>query len=198
MIDDKIHSEHVVRLLARLRSGDRSALAELTPLVYRELHALATTYMRRERRDHTLQATALVNEAFARLVHGPVEFADERHFVAVSARLMRHILVDYAKARVRVKRGGVDAVRVPLENLEPLTRGGIDVIEIDDALSKLEEHHPTAAKAMELHYFGGLTLEQTAQQLDVSQSTLGREIRFARAWLISRLKLSASSRPPSH
>ena len=178
-------------LLKQWQDGDRNALAELMPIVYRELHSLAQRYMRRERRGHTLQATALVNEAFMRLGSSePRAFADHSHFYLVAARLMRHILLDHAKARARKKRGGGGLVMVDSDEAEIPTPGGLDMIEVDDGLRQLEKHSPKAAQALELHYFGGMTAEETAAVLGISIATVNREMRFARAWLMRHMNLS--------
>jgi RNA polymerase sigma factor (TIGR02999 family) len=181
--------EHVRNLLDRWQGGDRSALEELTPLVYRELYKLASKYMRQERSGHTLQATALVNEAFLRLGNRGVSFADGSHFYGVAAKLMRHILVDHAKARIAQKRGG-GAHRESDTNAEKelATMGGIDLEEVDDALTKLGAENAAAANAMELHYFAGMNTEETAKILGVSVSTVGRDLRFAKAWLLHQLQ----------
>src|SRR5215831_4491816 len=187
---DLLHDDdHVRHLLDRWQAGDRSALEELTPLVYRELYRLASKYMRQERSGHTLQATALVNEAFLRLGSRDVSFADGAHFYGVAAKLMRHILVDHAKARIAQKRGG-GTIRESETNAEKelSTMGGIDLEEIDDALTKLGEENAAAAHAMELHYFAGMNTEETARILGVSVSTVGRDLRFAKAWLLHQLQ----------
>ena len=186
MEQDTIGDAKLLRLLDQWHAGDRNALAELTPIVYRELHRLASNYMRHERPGHTLQATALVNEAFMRFGRAPMSFADGGHFYGVAAKLMRHILVDHAKARVRKKRGG-GAVQIAGDVEQIATMGGLDIIEIDDALDKLATIHYEAARAVELHYFGGMTAEETATVLGVSVSTVGRDIRFARAWLLRQI-----------
>lgn len=186
MEQDTIGDAKLLRLLDQWHAGDRNALAELTPIVYRELHRLASNYMRHERPGHTLQATALVNEAFMRFGRTPMSFADGGHFYGVAAKLMRHILVDHAKARVRKKRGG-GAVQVAGDIEQISTMGGLDIIEIDEALEKLSAIHYEAARAVELHYFGGMTAEETAAVLGVSVSTVGRDIRFARAWLLRQI-----------
>jgi len=189
MEEDTARNERLRHLLELWHAGDRNALAELTPIVYRELHRLASSYMRRERPGHTLQATALVNEAFMRIGRVPMSFADSAHFYGVAAKLMRHILVDHAKARVRVKRGG-GAIQVDSDSGEVdeiATMGGLDIIEIDDALEKLAALHYEAARAVELHYFGGMTADETATTLGVSVSTITRDLRFAKAWLLTQI-----------
>jgi RNA polymerase sigma-70 factor (ECF subfamily) len=187
MDEDTADDTRLLSLLDQWYAGDRNALAELTPIVYRELHRLATNYMRRERPGHTLQATALVNEAFMRFGRTPMSFADGGHFYGVAAKLMRHILVDHAKARVRVKRGGT-MMQVDSDVDEIATMGGLDVIEIDDALEKLSALNYEAARSVELHYFGGMTAEETATALGVSVSTVGRDLRFAKAWLLKQIR----------
>ena len=191
--EESFRDERICALLDRWQDGDRAALAELTPLVYRELHKLATRYMRGERNGHTLQATALVNEAFMRLGNRAVSFSDGSHFYGVAAKLMRHILVDHAKSRLSQKRGA-GAVRESSEDVEAelTTMGGIDLAEIDEALTKLAKENAAAANAMELHYFAGMTAEETAEVMRVSVSTVGRDLRFAKAWLLNQLRAKNS------
>src|SRR5262245_27032678 len=162
--DPSGREQPVTRLLSAWRSGDSHALERLTPLIYEELRDRARRYMRRERPGHTLQATAVVHEAFVRLVDMNVSWHDRAHFFAVAARLMRRILVDHAKSRVRAKRGG-SAITNSLEELGdmdvgPATAGDIDVLEIDDALERLAMHNARLAETVELHYFGGLTYQE--------------------------------------
>ncbi len=180
---------HVTRLLERWRAGDQGAFEELAPLVYSELRRLATKYMRAERQGHTLQATALVNEAFMRLGGRSAPFADAAHFYGHTARLMRHILVDHAKSKL-TKRRGSGAQRDREAEIDQLlsSTGGLDLVEIDDALAKLALENAEAANAMELHYFGGLTFEETAEVLQISVATVTRDLRFARAWLLRQLQ----------
>lgn len=191
MEEDTLRTERIMRLLRQWRAGDRNALAELTPLVYRELHRLATSYMRRERKGHTLQATALVNEAFARLVRGSIPFDDAKHFYGVTAKLMRHILVDHAKGRNRRKRNGGDSsYEASLPEVEITGVVDIDLLELEDALRLLERQNKDTAEMVELYYFGGLTVPQVAAALDVSESTVERNLRFAKAWLLKELRTS--------
>lgn len=183
----------VTRLLSAWRSGDARALDRLTPLVYDELRELAHRYMRRERPGHTLQATAVVHEAFVRLVGVDIPWQDRGHFYAVAARLMRRILVDHAKARHRVKRGGpVTLVSVDVYEADadyPIaTQGEIDVLEIDEALERLAEQDPRLANAVELHYFGGLTYQETAKTLGISEATVHRDLRLAKAWILKQIR----------
>jgi RNA polymerase sigma factor (TIGR02999 family) len=175
------------QLLSDWRSGEPQALDRLTPIVYDELRRLAHKYMRRERGSHTLQATAVVHEAYLRLIDADVSWQGSAHFFAVAARLMRHILVDHAKARSREKRYGT-AKQVPLDTVEVSARDmGYDVIDLDNALERLATLEPRHAQAIELHYFGGLTYEQIADLMKSSPATVHRELRLARAWLISEL-----------
>jgi RNA polymerase sigma factor (TIGR02999 family) len=187
----------VTRLLSAWRSGDARALERLTPLVYDELRELARRYMRRERPNHTLQATAVVHEAFVRLVGMNVPWQDRGHFYAVAARLMRRILVDHAKARHRVKRGGpvtVISVDVYKEDTDhvPATPGQIDVLEIDEALERLAAQDERLANAVELHYFGGLTYSETAKALGISEATVHRDLRLAKAWILNQVRADSS------
>ncbi len=182
----------VTRLLGAWRGGDPSALQDLTPLVYDELKTLARRYMRRERAGHTLQATAVVHEAFVRLVGMDVPWQDRMHFFAVAARLMRRILVDHAKGRQRTKRGGTHTV-VSLGvsgdgGPGAASAGEIDVLEIDDALERLARRDPRLAQIVELHYFAGLTYQETALALDISEATVHRDLRLAKAWILSQIR----------
>ena len=187
----------VTRLLSAWRSGDARALERLTPLVYDELRELARRYMRRERPNHTLQATAVVHEAFVRLVGMNVPWQDRGHFYAVAARLMRRILVDHAKARHRVKRGGpvtivsVDVYKEDTDHV-PATPGQIDVLEIDEALERLATQDERLANAVELHYFGGLTYSETAKALGISEATVHRDLRLAKAWILNQVRADSS------
>ncbi len=180
--------ESVTQLLGDWRSGSKEALDKLTPLVYDELRRLAHRYMRSERPDHTLQATAVVNEAFARLVDIEISWQDRAHFFAVAARLMRRILVDYAKAHRRLKRGG-GATTLALEDVAP---GGVeasaDLVELNEALERLAEFDERKCEIVELHYFGGLTYDETAEALGISAATVHRELRMAKAWLQNELQ----------
>lgn len=181
--------EPITELLAKWRSGDDAALERLTPLVYGELKRLAERLFRGESAGHTLQPTALVNEAFEALVRMDVPWQDRTHFYALSARLMRRILVNHANARRASKRGGAD-LRVTLnEEVGPRT-GGPDeeILALDAALSELASVDLRRAEVVELHYFGGLTYPQIATALDLSASTVHEHLRSAKAWLFQRLK----------
>jgi RNA polymerase sigma factor (TIGR02999 family) len=161
-------------------------LERLTPLVYEELRRLARNYMRAERGSHTLQATAVVHEAFLRLIQGNVALQDRAHFFALASRLMRRVLVDHAKSRGRQKRG------VPQD--EPLQQqdsvppvAGFDIISLDDALEGLKQMEPRLARVIDLHYFAGLTYDQIAAESGASAATVHRDIRLARAWLMQEI-----------
>ncbi len=178
----------VTQLLGAWRSGDRSALDELTPIVYEELRRLARRYMKSERPAHTLQATGLVHEAFSRLAESDVPWQDRAHFFAVAARQMRHILIDYAKARRRDKRGG-GAVHTSLD--EGRAGGDIgraDLLEVDDALERLAAVDARKADVLVLHYFGGLSYDEIAAAIDISAATVHRDLRLAKAWLNHELR----------
>ncbi|HZX24485.1 MAG TPA: sigma-70 family RNA polymerase sigma factor [Woeseiaceae bacterium] len=182
-------SEEITGLLQAWRSGDDSALERLAPFVYDELHRLAGRYMRAEREGHTLQATALVNEAFVRLAGSGIDYQDRKHFFVVAARLMRRVLVDHARARNREKRGD-GALNVTLTGTAGVDDTALElpIIALDEALTSLADSDPRSAKALELVYFGGLSVEEAAQALEVSQSTAYEDVRFARAWVRKALR----------
>ena len=177
----------VTRLLGAWRaSGDEEALNRLVPLVYDELHALAARRLRTERPDHTLQATALVHEAYARLIESDVDIQDRSHFLALAATAMRRILVDYARARGRSKRGGHFA-RVTLgDDITPGATRPDDFLALDDAIRRLAERDERKAKVLDLHFFGGLTYAEIAATLAVSEATVDRDLRMAKAWIATR------------
>ena len=183
----------VTRLLESLRGGDRDALDALFPLVYDELRRLARRQLARERPGHTLDSVALVNEAYLKLVDGDgVRLANRAHFFAVSARAMRAILVDHARARNAAKRGG-GGVPVPLDEVaELLSDEQAEHLEaLDDGLARLGEVNAEATRVVECLYFGGLTLEETAAALDMSVATVRRRWSFAKAWLGRALRADA-------
>ena len=186
-------SHEVTRLLRAWSDGDQAALARLAPLVEAELHKLAGTYLRRERQGHTLQTTALVNEAYLRLIDAQnIAWQDRAHFLAVSARIMRHILVDHARARRYQKRGG-DAVRVVLdEALIVSNEPAHDFVALDDALEALAKFDDRKSRVIELRFFGGLTVEETASVLKVSPDTVMRDWRLAKVWLQREIRAAAS------
>ena len=187
----------VTRLLSAWRSGDSRALERLTPLIYEELRNRARRYMRRERPGHTLQATAVVHEAFVKLVEMNVSWQDRAHFFSVAARQMRRILVDHARARVRSKRGGTTETNSLDEfqtlDLGPMTSGEIDVLEIDEALERLAGHNSRLAEIVELHYFGGLTYQELSETLKISEATVDRDLRLAKAWVLSQIRPQRAS-----
>jgi RNA polymerase sigma factor (TIGR02999 family) len=193
-------SAEITRLLKAWGRGDSAALDRLTPLVYQRLHRMARAYMRNERAGHTLQATALINEAFVRLVDArDVDWADRAHFFAVCARVMRRILVDAARSRAAIKRGGdVDRVEhsTPI-NLDDVPSRDIDmsaqVCALDEALNRLARIDTRRAQVIELRFFGGLSVEETGEVLHVSRQTVIRDWKLARAWLARELSPSSST-----
>jgi RNA polymerase sigma factor (TIGR02999 family) len=175
----------VSRLLRAWNGGDRKALDDLLPLVYDELHRQAHRFLRRERRNHTLQTTALINEAYLRLVEqNRVNWQNREHFFAISANLMRRILVNYANARQREKRGG-SAERVDFDESILIVddKTGVDLLSLDEALTRLGKIDKQQEQIVELRYFSGLTIEETAEALDVSPATIKRDWRMTKAWL---------------
>ncbi len=180
--------QQVTQLLKAMVSGDETAGADLLPLVYAELHRLARSYMRRERPDHTLQATALINEAYMRLAHAEVDWNSREHFIGVAANVMRRVLVDYARAHKAEQRGG-DMQRVEFENDLAVSEDKLaEVAMIDQALLKLEKENPRQAKVVELRYFGGLSVDQIASLLGVAPRSVKRDWALARVWLFRLLK----------
>jgi RNA polymerase sigma-70 factor, ECF subfamily len=178
----------VTQLLQAWRNGDQQALDKLIPLVYDELKRLARSYMIGERAGHTLQATALVHEAYARLIETPrVQWRDRNHFFAICAQLMRRALVDYSRSRAYLKRGG----GVPIVSLgqapEIGSCGGIQLFEIDEALTALATFDLRKSQVVELRFFGGLTVEETAEVLKISSETVLRDWKIAKAWLLRKL-----------
>ena len=174
----------VTQLLIAWGNGDQSARDQLMPLVYEELHRLAHRQIRKERRGHTLQTSALVNEAFVRLVNQKnVQWQGRAHFFAIAAQMMRRILVDYARQRLYAKRGG-DALQVTLdEDLIVSDQRSAEVIALDDALNELATIDDRKRKVVELRFFGGLSIEETAEVLAVSPGTVMRDWTLAKAWL---------------
>ena len=181
----------VSRLLLAFRNGDEGALAHLMPLVYDELHALARRHLRGERPGHTLQTTALIHEAYLRLVGADAQWEGRVHFFAVAAQMMRRILVDHARSRGRAKRGG-GVAPITLEDAAIVAaEPPADLVELDEALERLSSLDPRKARVVELHYFGGLTYDETATALGVSAATVDRELRMAKAWLYHELRPEA-------
>lgn len=180
-------THEVTRLLADWARGNERALDDLTPLVYKELRQLAASYLRKERQGHTLQPTALVHEAYLRLVDqkNPT-WQDRSHFYGVAARLMRQILVDHARRRQAGKRAGL---KVPLEEAVSFQQErSRDLVALDNGLNALEKLDPRKCKAVELRYFGGLSMDEIAQALDVSPVTVRRDLRLAEAWLHNEMQ----------
>ena len=172
-------------MLREWSDGKTEGLENLLPLVYAELHRQAASFLRKERPGHTLQTTALINEAYLRLIdRRDVNWQSRTHFFAVAAQAMRRILVDYARTKHRDKRGGHD-IKLPLEEAGQLAEEekGVDLIALDEALSKLAALDEQEARVVELRYFSGLSLEETAEALHVSRATVARDWEAARAWL---------------
>jgi RNA polymerase sigma-70 factor, ECF subfamily len=208
---EHISDQPVTQLLAKWSGGNEAALGELTALVYQELRSLAQRHLRRERPNHTIQRTALVHEAFVRLVNQQsVDWQNRGHFFALASNLMRRILVDHARARLASKRGGgvvavsLDEIMAPLDADDAGSNGGAtpepqhfdgetddDVAAIDEALTRLAGMDERQARIVEMRYFGGLTIEETAQAMGISDATVKREWTLARAWLRRELSRGA-------
>jgi RNA polymerase sigma-70 factor, ECF subfamily len=177
-------------ILERVRTGDRAALDQLFPLLYPELHGIARREMRGESNHHTLQPTALVNEAYLRMVgsNGTLSWRDRTHFLSVAARVMKNVLVDHARAHRAGKRDG--GLQVTLTDGKADSRDPaimLDILALDDALNRLAEAEPRWAQVVELRFFGGLEIDETAEALQVSPITVSRDWRFAKAWLAREL-----------
>lgn len=189
---EEVDRGQVTQLLKAMAHGDANAGQDLLPLVYAELHRLARGYMRRERPDHTLQPTALINEAYLRLAHEDTDWNSREHFIGVAANVMRRVLVDYARAHKAEQRGGGlkrvemhDDLAVSADKLE-------EVAEIDEALKRLEALNSRQAKVVELRYFGGLSIEQIAAHLAIAPRSVKRDWALARVWLFRELKHSSA------
>jgi RNA polymerase sigma factor (TIGR02999 family) len=185
-------SATVQQLFERLRTGDDSASGELTPTLYSELRRIASRHLRGERPDHTLQPTALVHEAYLKLFDGAGrQFTDEVHFLAVASRVMRQVLVDYARARASLKRsGGVGGDAARTTSLEVKSGHGVELvelIELDAAIEALAAENESLARLIEMRYFGGMTAEETAEALGMSVHVVRHDLRFAQAWLRRKL-----------
>ena len=187
--------EQVTKLLQLMRHGDDEAVERLIPIVHRELRRIAGSLMKRERGGHTLQPTAVVNEAWLRLMEGaPVSFDNRAHFFAIAARTMRRLLVDHARRRVAEKRGGEGQDQVELEDAFALTaQQSTDVLALHSALDQLAQLDDRQARIVEMHYFAGNSVEEIGHVLDVSTRTVKRELQTARLFLRKRLK---SIEPP--
>ena len=183
-------STSVTVLLRAWGEGDEQALERLAPLVYQELHRIARGYMARERPDHTLQTTALVNEAYVRLVDArQVTWHDRAHFFAVCARAMRRILVDHARSRAYQKRGGGN-VRIQFDEAYGIGWSpDVNILELDEALNRLSLLDPRKGRVIEMRFFGGLSVEETAEALRISPETVMRDWKLARAWLYRELSV---------
>jgi RNA polymerase sigma-70 factor, ECF subfamily len=189
MKKDPPRQEHqITELLAEWSGGNQAALDELYPLVYDELHRLARRYMSRERKGHTLQTTALINEAYVRLVdQRNVQWANRSHFFAISAQIMRRILIDHARRHAYAKRGG-GAQQVSLDESAVIALDNLsEILRLDEALQSLAELDPRRSRVVELRYFGGLNNEEIAGVLNISENTVIRDWNMARAWLYHQL-----------
>jgi RNA polymerase sigma factor (TIGR02999 family) len=180
-------AHNVTQLLLAWGAGDQAARDELLPLVYEELGRMAHRHLRQERQGHTLQTSALINEAYLRLVDQPVSWQNRAHFFGIASRLMRQILVDYAIRRQQQKRGG-QWQQISLAEVDNLAqRQATDLLALDEALKSLAEIDPRKSQVVELRFFGGLTIEETAEVLRVSTVTIERDWRLARTWLLREL-----------
>ncbi len=181
--------EVVTQLLNDWSKGDQTALDQLMPLVYAELHRLAASYLSRERSDHTLQPTALVNEAYLRLIdQNSVAWENRAQFFGIAAQMMRRILVNHARDRHADKRGGPDVLRVSLdEAISFFEERDVNLVALDEALTRLEEMDQRQSQIVELRFFGGLTIEEVAAQLHTSPATVKREWSTAKLWLLREL-----------
>jgi RNA polymerase sigma factor (TIGR02999 family) len=183
----ELEAQPVTLLLRRWRDGDEEALEELTRLLYPELRRIAAAHMREERVDHTLQPTAVVHEAYTRLIELELDWQDRVHFLSMASRVMRRVLVDHARAARAAKRGG-DAVRVPWDEAGKGAEPPYDALDLDRALEALRQHQERPSRVVELHYFGGLSYKEISQALATSEATVERDLRFAKAWLRRRLE----------
>jgi RNA polymerase sigma factor (TIGR02999 family) len=185
-------SENVTLLLLAWGRGDEEARDELIPIIYDTLHRIAHHQLRSERAGHTLETTALINEAYLKLVEQTVSWQSRAHFFGIAARLMRQLLVDYARARQRLKRGG-DRQQISLTAAASIVQEqAVDLLALDEALETLAEVDPQRGRIVELRFFGGLTIEETSQVMGISTPTVERGWRAARAWLQTELSLSNS------
>lgn len=179
----------VTRLLERWREGDPDVLESLIPLVYGQLHRIAKGYMRREREDHTLQPTALVNEVYMRLLNQrKITWHDRGHFYTFAARMMRNILKDHARAHLAERRGGPGAIRLPLsDEIAWVGTSSAEILDLNRALDRLEQLDQRKAHLVELRFFLALTMEETAEVLSISMATAERDLKFSRSWLFHEL-----------
>ena len=187
----KTSPQDVTRLLVRLTDGDRAVLDDLLPLIYGELRRLAGGYLRRERQGHTLEPTALVHEAYLRMVdQTQVRWQNRAHFFGVAAQMMRRILVDHARAHQAEKRGGEAQILSLDENIDVSGERSAELVALDEALERLAELDPEKSRVVELRFFGGLSVEETAEVIGVSAPTVKRHWRMAKAWLYGQMKNS--------
>lgn len=191
---DSLDSSAITQLLHQSREGNKEAFDQLIPTVYSQLYKLASRRLAAERQGHTLRTTEVVHEAYLRLVDADVSWNDRVHFYAVAANVMRRILIDHAKARSRDKRGG-EFEKVPLDSAMELgSRSGSELLEVNEALERLNDRDPRKARIIELLVFGGLTYEEAAAALEISPATLHRELKLAKSWLHREL----TSKRPEH
>ena len=190
---NEVEQSQITQLLVQWKGGNQQALDALMPLVYRELKRLAGSYLRRERPDHTLQSAALVNEAYLRLVdQKQVQWQNRAHFFGIAAQMMRRILVDHARGQHAAKRGaGVELLELD-EALAQVQKRGVDLLGLDEALQRLEKMDPQQARIVELRFFSGLSIEETAEVLGISPATIKRDWSAARAWLFRELSTGAT------
>lgn len=187
---ERRQSTEITRILKSWSGGNREAVDDLIPLVYDELHKVAAHYLRRQRSDHTLQPTALVNEAYLKLIDiSNVNWHDRAHFFAVASQTMRHILVDHARAQSREKRGGGKGQMLSLDEAVSFSKDkDVDLLSLDEALRELATIDEQQCKIVELRFFGGLTVEETAVVMKISPATVKREWRIAKAWLFKKME----------
>ena len=183
-------SNPVTELLRKWREGDQAALDALMPLVYTELRRVAHNYLQGERPDHTLQSTAVVHEAYMRLVEGAAQFENRQHFFAVASQLMRQILVDYARKHRSLKRDG--GYKLALDEAIKLPDKDVDLVDLDDALKELARMDARQGRIVELRFFGGLSIDETAEILSISTATVERSWASARAWLYRQMNRNAA------
>lgn len=194
MTDEPVESQAITKLLVDWRQGNQAALDQLTPLVYRELRRIAASHLRRERAGHTLQPTALVNEFYLQLAGvAHLEWKDRAHFLAIASYLMRQILVQHARQHNAAKRGGGVAKLSLDEALTASADGSAEIVALDDALMELAKLDERKSRIVEMHYFGGLKAAEIAEVLDISVTTVGREMKLAHAWLYRQVARNAES-----
>lgn len=180
-------TKSITILLTNWKTGDKEAFESIINLLYGELHSLADKYLRHEQRDHILQATALINEVVLKLMQeNGVDWQNRCHFIAIAANTMRRVLIDFSRNRSAKKREG-ELLKITLSGIDLADNSSIDLIELNDALNSLEAIDPRQSKVVELMFFGGLTLEETAEVMEISVSTVRREWNMARAWLYNEL-----------